>query len=139
MKAWISISFVLGIAIVAVIGNNLYRRIDAEAEQLQLSGAQALRGLQVAREQGCVACHSLDGSRGIGPTWLGMYGRAETLNDGSTVMVDDAYILESILEPSASIVRGYENLMVRYPLPREDLDALLEFTRQLARPPRQEQ
>ena len=139
MKAWISISFVLGIAIVAVIGNNLYRRIGAEAEQLQLNGEQALRGLQVAREQGCVACHTLDGSRGIGPTWLGMYGRTETLSDGATVTVDDAYILESIVEPSARIVRGYENLMVRYPLPREDLDALLEFTRQLGRPPQQQQ
>ena len=138
MKAWISISFVLGIAIVAVIGNNLYRRIGAEAEQLQLSGEQALRGLQVAREQGCVACHTLDGSRGIGPTWLGMYGRTEMLNDGSTVTVDDAYILESIVEPAAKVVRGYENLMVRYPLPREDLDALLEFTRQLGRPPQQQ-
>lgn len=57
---------------------------------------------------GCVGCHSLDGSAGAGPTWQGIYGREEALDDGTTVVVDDAYIRESIYEPNANIVAGFQ-------------------------------
>lgn len=61
---------------------------------------------------GCVSCHSADGSTGAGPSWLGIYGREEVLDDGSSVTVDDAYIRESILMPNAKIVEGFiPNLM----------------------------
>ena len=69
---------------------------------------------------------------GIGPSWLGMYGKTETMVDGSTVVVDDAYIIESIVRPDAKQVQGYENLMIRYFISEEDIAALVEFTRQLA-------
>ncbi len=98
----------------------------------ELDNQLAARGLEVAQQNGCIACHTLDGSVGIGPTWLGMYGRTETLTDGSSVVVDDAYIIESINRPDSKQVQGYENLMVRYFLPEEDLKALVELTRQLA-------
>ena len=86
----------------------------------------------MAKSNGCVACHSLDGGVGIGPTWLGMYGKTETLVDGSTVVVDEDYIIESILRPDAKQVEGYEKVMVRSFLSGEELQALVEFTRQLA-------
>jgi mono/diheme cytochrome c family protein len=92
----------------------------------------AARGLEVAQSNGCVACHSLDGGPGLGPTWVGMYGSRRLLEDGSTVLVDEDYIIESISRPDAKVVEGFEKLMVRYFLPPEDLDALVEFTRQLA-------
>lgn len=61
---------------------------------------------------GCIACHSLDGAPGVGPTWQGLYGRQEALTDGSTVTVDDAYIISSILDPNSQITAGYQpNLM----------------------------
>lgn len=61
---------------------------------------------------GCVACHSLDGSPGVGPTWQGLYERQEQLTDGSTVTADDDYIIRSILNPNEQIVAGYNpNLM----------------------------
>ena len=40
-------------------------------------------------------CHSIDGSASIGPTWHGLYGKEETLVDGSKVLVDDAYLRDS--------------------------------------------
>ena len=59
-------------------------------------------------ELGCIGCHNLTGDPGgAGPTWKGIYGRQEQLLDGSTVTVDDAYIIESILNPNAKIVAGY--------------------------------
>jgi cytochrome c oxidase subunit 2 len=61
---------------------------------------------------GCVACHSLDGAPGVGPTWQGLYNRQEQLTDGSTVTVDDAYIINSILDPNSQITAGFNpNLM----------------------------
>jgi cytochrome c oxidase subunit 2 len=70
-----------------------------------------LRGQQWAQNFGCIACHSVDGSDMVGPTWLGTFGSAETLEDGSTVQVDEAYLLESIRNPAAKIVQGFQNVM----------------------------
>lgn len=60
----------------------------------------------------CSGCHSLDGSVMAGPTWQGIYGRSEALDDGTTITVDDEYIRNSILNPNAQIVAGFlPNLM----------------------------
>lgn len=58
---------------------------------------------------GCAGCHSLDGVPGQGPTWLGIYGREEEMDDGSVIVIDDAYIIESILNPNAKIVEGFRS------------------------------
>jgi cytochrome c oxidase subunit 2 len=71
----------------------------------------AVRGQRLATQFGCLACHSIDGSRLVGPTWQGVYGSSETLTDGSTVTVDDAYIIESIHDPEVKIVQGFPNVM----------------------------
>lgn len=61
---------------------------------------------------GCVACHSADGSPGVGPTWQGLYSHEVTLADGSTIAADDDYIRNSILDPNSQIVSGFNpNLM----------------------------
>lgn len=84
----------------------------------QLTGAvaedPAVRGEQVLRVNGCIACHSIDGTRLVGPTFQGAYGRQETLEDGSTITVDDAYILESIRQSTKKIVQGYPGVMPSY-------------------------
>jgi cytochrome c oxidase subunit 2 len=47
-----------------------------------------------------------------GPTWQGIYGRTEPLDDGTTVIADDEYLRSSIINPNAQIVEGYlPNLM----------------------------
>lgn len=126
---------VVGVILVSMLVGGLtwiIRSVNSDMQLPDLDNALAARGLEVAQQNGCIACHTLDGSVGIGPTWLGMYGKTETLTDGSTIVVDDAYIIESINRPDAKQVQGFENLMVRYFLQEEDLDALVEFTRQLA-------
>ncbi len=69
------------------------------------------RGRKWYTDFGCSACHSVDGSDMVGPTWLGTFGSMENLDDGSTVPVDEAYLLESIRNPGAKIVQGYQNVM----------------------------
>lgn len=61
---------------------------------------------------GCVACHSVDGTPGVGPTWQGIYLHEVSLADGSTVISDDEYITNSILNPNGQIVEGFNpNIM----------------------------
>jgi len=60
---------------------------------------------------GCAGCHSVDGSRLVGPSWLGLYGRTEQLEDGSTITSDEEYIYTAILDPGAQIVAGYPPAM----------------------------
>lgn len=67
----------------------------------------AAQGRALARSKGCASCHSVDGSRRTGPTWKGLAGSTVTLEDGSTVVADDAYLHESIADPDAKTVKGY--------------------------------
>ena len=64
-------------------------------------------GADLVLAYGCLACHSTDGSALVGPTWLGLYGTQEALEDGTQVMVDDEYIKESIQDPNAKITAGF--------------------------------
>lgn len=70
------------------------------------------RGAIWAEQFGCIACHSQDGTVVIGPSWQGIYGEESQMADGSTVLVDEAYLVESILNPNAKIVAGFQpNIM----------------------------
>jgi cytochrome c oxidase subunit 2 len=60
---------------------------------------------------GCNACHSIDGSKIVGPSFKGLWGREEEFEDGSKLIADENYIRESILHPSAKIVKGYPAVM----------------------------
>lgn len=66
--------------------------------------------LQYERK-GCNSCHSVDGTGSKGPTWKGLWGKTETMRDGSRVVVDAAYLEESMLNPNAKVVEGYEPVM----------------------------
>ena len=70
-----------------------------------LSGTS--RGKSLAVQNGCTNCHSVDGTSLVGPTWKGLFGKEETLADGSTVQVDEAYLRESIVDSDVKIVKGF--------------------------------
>ncbi len=81
---------------------------ESMAAQVATSGPDPKRGEKLYNELGCKACHSIDGSKGVGPTWKGLWGRQVNLSDGTTVTADEAYIIESIRQPQAKIVAGFE-------------------------------
>jgi cytochrome c oxidase subunit 2 len=90
------------------------------------------RGQALVAANGCAACHSINGSPGIGPTWFGLVGRQEELTDGTVVVVDDAYIHESIAAPQAKIVAGFENqLMPAYGFTDEQIDDIVAYIKTL--------
>jgi len=86
------------------------------------------RGENLAKSLGCTACHSLDGSTLVGPTWKSLYGSQVTLTDGTTVTADDAYLRESITHPNAKIVKGFPpNVMPTLQLTDQELSDLAEY------------
>jgi len=110
--------------------------LSAKEEEIALlkAGPAIERGKYVADLMGCQECHSLDGSPGKGPTWLGLYGREETLSDGTTITVDEDYIHESIVTPSAKIVKGFDDSMPpRFgkELSEEEIDDLIQYIKSL--------
>ena len=72
-----------------------------------LSADPVERGKKWAAQFACTACHSADGSTIVGPTWQGLYGTTEMLEGGATVIVDDAYLHESVVDPNAKLVQGF--------------------------------
>jgi len=69
------------------------------------------RGQKWVKQFGCLSCHSYDGSENIGPTFKGLYGKQENFADGTTVQVDDAYLMEAIRNPGKNIVSGFNDIM----------------------------
>lgn len=104
-------------------------------EQMQGPGGTAEeRGAEWYQQFGCVACHSTDGSPLVGPTWKGLYGEEVTLADGSTVIADEAYLRESILDPQAKIVQGFENVImppIGASMTPEQVDDVIAFIKSL--------
>jgi cytochrome c oxidase subunit 2 len=69
-------------------------------------------GEQLFVQNACATCHSRDGSTLPGPTFKGLYGRDEVMEDGTELTVDENYLRESILRPQAQIVKGYSNVVM---------------------------
>ena len=90
-------------------------------------------GKMQREEKGCATCHSVDGTKGQGPSWKGIYGKMETLNDGKTVLVDDAYIRESMMFPQAKIVKGFDPIMPTFQglLHEQDIRGLTAYIKSL--------
>lgn len=79
---------------------------QAAAAEAEANATPEQRGQKIY-ETYCKACHTINGSAGNGPTWLGLYGSTVELADGSTVVADDAYITQSIKEPQSQVVKGF--------------------------------
>jgi cytochrome c oxidase subunit II len=89
-------------------------------------------GEKLFAEKACITCHVANGT-GRAPSLNGLYGAQVLLADGSKVTADDAYIRESILQPSARIVAGYQPLMPTFQgqLTEEQVLALIAYIKSL--------
>lgn len=122
--------------------------MEPAAYQAWLSGgagelSMSARGQRAFQDLACHTCH-MDDASGRGPSLRGLYGSQVKLADGSTVVADDAYVRESILNPHAKLVAGYQPLMPTFQglVNEEALMGLIEYIKTLqpaATAPTQEQ
>lgn len=94
-------------------------------------GDPASAGEQLYRSRGCSVCHTVSGRASIGPTWKGIYGDPVTLDDGTTVTVDDAYLERSIRDPGAQRVEGFPATMPALDLGDAEVSSLVAYIRSL--------
>jgi cytochrome c oxidase subunit 2 len=71
----------------------------------------ATAGQQLFQTLGCASCHGANGEGGRGPTLIGIFGNTTQLQNGQKVVVDEAYIRESIVNPQAKLVNGFGPIM----------------------------
>ena len=104
-------------------------------------GAQnmdARAGQNILQATGCIACHSLDGTERVGPSFKGLWQKKEVvITDGQEreITADSAYIHRSIYKPDADIVKGYnEGQMVTYrdQLNDEQIDKIIEYLKTIS-------
>ena len=83
-----------------------------------MAPASADEGRRVYNSFGCAACHSTDGTMlgKVGPSWKGLFGSDRKFADGSTIRADETYLKQSILEPSAKVVKGFEKAEAGMPI-----------------------
>ena len=94
------------------------------------TGPLSVTGEKIFSELGCVTCHRSDG-QGRGPNLQGLFGKQVLLEGGRTVLADENYIRESILDPGAKIVNGYKPVMPTFQglVSEEQLNALIAYVK----------
>ena len=87
-------------------------------------------GSQLYETKGCNACHSIDGTPRVGPTFRGLVGKKETVVRNGverTLVVDEAYIRNYILNPNVDVVKGYPPIMPHVAMTDAELDAIVKY------------
>ena len=89
------------------------------------------QGRLLAQSKGCVACHSVDGSAGVGPSWKGLFGKERAFEDGTKTAANEAYLRQSIKAPQEHTVKGYPPVMPPGQVSDAELAALVDYIKSL--------
>jgi cytochrome c oxidase subunit 2 len=95
-------------------------------------------GKLLVEQKGCIACHSADGTKIVGPSYKGIYGHKVTVESNGKdreITVDDEYLKKSILDANADIVKGFpKGSMPDYKtqLSDQDVDNIIEYIKTLS-------
>ena len=95
-------------------------------------GTMAQAGEKLFKDLSCATCHKQD-TTGRGPSLIGLYGKAVALDGGGSVEADEAYIRESIVNPRAKMVAGFQPLMPTFQglVSEEGVLQLIEYIKSL--------
>jgi len=103
-------------------------RAEARAAAQPDEDISVERGERLYTANACHTCHSVDGTRLVGPTFQNLYGSEREFTDGTSAIADEEYLIESIVDPSVKIVVGYDDIMASYDyLSESELQSLVEF------------
>ncbi len=106
---------------------------EQSAEQLKQKAENP--GQALITSKGCFACHSSDGTKLIGPSFKGLFGKTEmvvTNGEDREITVDEAYLKTAIMEPGKDIVKGYQPLMPPLPMTADEVQAIIEHIKELS-------
>jgi cytochrome c oxidase subunit 2 len=90
-------------------------------------------GKRIMQNIGCFACHTIDGTKMVGPSFKGVWGSTKIVKSGKEereIVVDEAYVKQSIYDPNADVVDGYnKGLMLSYEsqLSDDDIGLIIEY------------
>ena len=145
MRTWTEA--VLAVVVTAVVGVSLMLFTDvslfdggsdsttATTINIEVDDESAARGELLAESNGCLACHTIDGTPSTGPTWKGVAGSSRPLETGESVIADDLYLFRSITDPASQIVAGFDNVMpATYDdtLSDQEISDLVEYIKSLS-------
>ncbi len=93
-------------------------------------------GQQLYTTKQCRACHTIDGTPSTGPSFKGVFGSTVMLSGGDSIVVDEAYLKESILYPDAKVVEGFrqgimQGFIATLDISDEEADALVAYIKTL--------
>jgi len=101
-----------------------------------VEGSLASAGEKLFQDLACITCHTGEADA-RGPNLRGLFGRSVALEGGGTIVADETYIRESVLDPRAKIVAGFQPIMPTYQglVTEEQLVSLVAYLKSLAGPP----
>lgn len=94
----------------------------------------ASAGRSVFISNGCAACHGSDGAGGVGPTLVALIGSTSEFIDGTSIVADRDYVIESIMDPAARKVAGYSIPMPMNNLDRDAVESIVDYIEELTAP-----
>ncbi len=117
-------------AIIAYIRRDIQKQPYEGGEAIKDTGVITVASLEAGKalykSKICFSCHSIDGSKIVGPSFKGLYGSKQPTDKGE-VVADDAYLKESMLQPAAKIVTGYPPAMPQLGLTDIEVQSLTLF------------
>jgi len=141
MRSWaegalaIAVTLVLGAGLWLFTGEPVGEEPTDTTTPVVVDIEAAARGQVLASETGCLACHTIDGASGVGPTWKGVAGATRPLVSGEQVVADNAYLFNSIVDPHSQVVEGYDTIMPTFyedELDETQINDLVEYIKSLA-------
>ena len=111
---------------------------DADVPPIALpssAGARPSAGpADLLRVKACLACHSVDGSPSVGPTFKGLFGTRQTVlvgGDEQVVIADEAFLKRAIVKPEAVVIKGYPAIMPPSSLSHGELAQIVSYIESL--------
>ena len=98
-----------------------------------LTGTPAEIGQKLYGRLGCAGCHSVDGTKVVGPTWRDLFGSTQQFTDGSSAVVDAKYVHAFLPNPTAKVPVGFNPVMPPFVLKDEQVDDLIAYMQTISK------
>ena len=118
---------------VKVLSKSEYDKWLLEANVVDETTPLLELGEKIYKKNACYTCHSVDGSQVIGPSFKGIWATKAEHTDGTSSLIDENYIRESIIDPQSKIINGYQPVMPSYKniLRDREIQGVIEYIKSL--------